>query len=209
MQRGPGIRESADLMSVHDAAKGTMMKSATYGFAFWAVLILACPGLANAQGFDYINSVCGGLGGGKFFDDEGSLGTGVMYRLGGEWRPVIRLGLEADLLGIHFSREDDFHASGNSQYFFVNAVYYFSHFRGQPYLKGGTGLFRTRYDYSFPASSPEVFRGSKTSIAVDFGAGIRFFVNDRWSVTPDFRVATGAGGYSVVSFLTISAAYHW
>jgi hypothetical protein len=197
------------MLFVQDDAKGKMMKSATYRLAFWIVLLLACSAAASAQGFDYIGSVCGGVGGGKFYDDEGSLGTGVMYRLGGEWRPLSKLGLEADLVGIHFTRDDAFNVSGNTQFFFINAVYYFSHFRGQPYLKGGTGLLRTRYDYSFPASSPQVFRGSKTGIAVDFGAGIRFFVNERWSVTPDFRVAVGGGGYSLVSFLTVSAAYHF
>lgn len=173
------------------------------------LFLMTFPLTGLAQDFTHTGSAYGGIGAGKFYDDEGSLGRGLTYRAGVEWRPISRIGLEADLLGIHFTRSDYFNVRGNTQYIFTNGIYYFSVSGTQPYIKGGIGLFRTAYSYSWPASSSQEFHASKTGIALDFGAGIRFFVNRRWSINPDLRLVGGASGYALVSYFSLSAAYHW
>ncbi len=162
-----------------------------------------------SQDFVPKGAVYGGAGYGKFYDDEGALGSGITYRAGGEWRVFRRLGIEAELLGIHFTRGDYFQVTGDSQFGFVNAVYYFSKSGVQPYFKGGVGLYGTKYTYTWPSSSSQEYHHSKSGAAFDVGAGLRFFVNRHWSVNPDFRVAGGAGYYSLFCYFSMSAAYHW
>jgi opacity protein-like surface antigen len=173
------------------------------------LFLMLLPAATFGQDYAYKGAVFGGLGFGQFYDDEGSLGKGLTYRAGVEWRPQGRLGFEADLLGSQFERNDYFNVRGNAQFIFANALYYFSKSKFQPYIKGGIGGFRTRYSYGWPISSPEQYHASKAGAAFDLGAGVRFFPSRHWSVNPDLRLLGGVAGYALLSYFSISAAYHW
>jgi hypothetical protein len=172
-------------------------------------ILMVGPLLAYGQDFAYKGGAYGGLGYGRFYDDEGSLGSGLTYRVGAEWRPWRRVGFEAELFGIRFNRGDLFHVEGNTQFVLANATYYFSRSRVQPYVKGGIGAYRTNYTYSWPITMGPVYRASDNGLAVNFGAGVRIFVNRRWSVNPDFRLTGCKGYYSLFGYFSMSAAYHW
>jgi len=171
------------------------------------IILMVSPMSAKGQDYAYQGSVYGGSGFGRFYEDEGSLGSGITYRAGAEWRPLRRAGFEAELLGIRFDRGDSFHVEGDAQFVFANAIWYFSQSRVQPYVKGGLGAYRTRYIVSWPGIPANKI--SRNGTAFNLGAGIRFFVDSNWSVNPDFRLTGGTGYYSLFSYLSISAAYHW
>jgi hypothetical protein len=173
------------------------------------MMLLACPFLAHAQDYSYKGSAYGGLGYGRFYEDEGSLGSGLTYRAGAEWRPLRRGGFEAELFGIHFNRADYFHVEGNTQFVLANAAWYFSRSRVQPYIKAGIGAYRTNYSYSWPVTSGPTYQASHSGLAVDLGAGIRIFFNRHWSLNPDLRVIGSNNYYSLLGYFAMSAAYHW
>ena len=120
---------------------------------FILVMTFISPFL-NAQDSTWKARVFGGAGFGRFFDDEGSLGQGATYRAGVEWRPLSRLGVQGELLGIHHTRRDRFQVNGDSAGFSGNAVLYFSRSRVQPYILGGLGVLKTSYTYGWPDASP-------------------------------------------------------
>jgi opacity protein-like surface antigen len=171
------------------------------------IILASCPMSAHGQDYTYREGIYGGSGYGRFYEDEGSLGSGITYRAGAEWRPLLRGSFEAELFGIRFHRGDNFHVEGNTQFVLANATWYFRQSRIQPYVKGGLGAYRTRYSFSWPGIP--INQISKNGTAVDFGAGVRFFVDRHWSVNPDLRVIGGVGYYSLFSYFSMSAAYHW
>ena len=175
-----------------------------------ALFLVLGPLKSFAEDYSYRGSVFGGAGIGRFYDDEGSLGRGVTYRAGAEWRPLSRLGVEAELLGIHHSRNDAFQVRGNGLSLSANARFYFSRSKVQPYVLGGSGLLRTDYRYSWPGTVNGEFRRSKTEPALSLGAGIRFFINRRWSLDPQIRTAVSSPSYyAIVNYFSMSLGYHW
>ena len=185
-----------------------MMRS-VIRFGLPILFFVVSPLASLAQDYAPKGSVGGGMGHGRFLDDEGTLGTGLLYRGAAEWRPISRLGLEAEIQGTSFQRGDNFHVNGDAHFVFANAIFYFSRSRVQPYIKGGAGFYRTRYTYSWPVSSPEEYHQARSAAAVNLGGGLRFFLNRHWSVTPDFRLAVGSGYHALISYPSITAAYHW
>ena len=172
--------------------------------------LVLCPLTFFAQDYAYKGGAYGGVGGGGFFDDEGSLGRGLTYRTGVEWRPLSRLGVEAELLGIHHTRSDYFEVSGNALSLSGNAVYYFSRSRIQPYVLCGLGLIKADYRYSWPGTTNGEFHKSTTEPAFNFGLGIRLFVSRRWSLDPQFRLAVSSPSYYAIgNYFSTSLAYHW
>jgi hypothetical protein len=175
----------------------------------WLLVFVACPLVVLGRDFGGKYGLQGGIGYGKFFDDEGSLGSGLTYRAGAEWRPFRKAGFEGELLGIQYARGDAFHVDGNAQFCFGNAIWYFSRSRFQPYLRTGIGAFKTGYTYSWPISMSPVYRVSKSGAAFNFGTGIRIFLNRHWSLNPDFRLIEARANYTMVSYVSMTAGYHW
>jgi hypothetical protein len=177
--------------------------------AFILVMTLLSPFL-NAQDSTWKARVFGGVGIGRFFDDEGSLGLGATYRAGAEWRPLSRLGVQGELLGIHHTRGDRFQVNGDSAGFSGNAVLYFSRSRVQPYILGGLGVLKTSYRYGWPEYSAERYSVRKTELSMNFGGGALLFLNRHWSLDPQVRViVSNPSGYSLANFFSMSASYHW
>jgi hypothetical protein len=171
-------------------------------------MVAVCPTYAlGGQDPTYQGRLFGGIGFGNYYEDEGSIGTGVSYRAGAERRAFPRIGFEAEVIGLAFKRGDSFASEGNSQFALANAALYLTTSRIQPYLKLGLGASRTRYHYSLPGTP--VLQRSKNGAAAGLGAGIRFFANRHWSISPEVRVIGAAGGYTLFGYLSVSAAYHW
>ena len=172
-------------------------------------LLALLPFRAAGQDYSYQAKIFGGVGIGKFFDDEGSLGKGATYRTGVEWRPLSRLGLQGELSGVHHTRGDAFNVNGNAVSFSGNVVYYFSRSRVQPYILAGIGVLKTSYNYGFPSIEARRFSVSKTEAEVNFGGGLQLFLNRRWSLDPQIRFAASIPNYALANYFSISAAYHW
>jgi opacity protein-like surface antigen len=162
----------------------------------WIVVLfgVGCS-LAAGQDYRYSGEVYGGAGCGKFYDDEGSLGTGPTYRAGAGWRLTRHLGIQGELVGIHHARRDNFRVQGNAWSAFGNVLYYFSTSKVQPYVLGGLGALNTTYHFSFPQvpGLPEN-SVSRTDLAIALGAGARVFLSRRWSLDPQFRLAGSSPG---------------
>jgi opacity protein-like surface antigen len=189
---------------------GGSMKLMTRLFVAAALALVLCPLMSVAEDYSYRGRVFGGVGGGRFYDDEGSLGRGVTYRAGAEWRPLTRLGIEAELLGIHHTRHDYFQVRGNGLSISANALFYFSRSKVQPYVLGGIGMLKTDYRYSWPGTANGEFHRSETEPALNLGAGIRFFINRRWSLDPQIRTAVSSPSYyAIVNYFSMSLGYHW
>lgn len=164
----------------------------------------------TAWGQDYSFRAYGGAGIGRYYEDEGSLGTAVSYRGGVEWRPWHRIGLEAEISGIHHSRDDRFHVRGNALSASGSALLYFSSSRVQPYIFGGLGFLRSDYDYGWPDIGLGNFHRRADELAVHFGGGAQFFINRRWSLDPEVRIAVSQPSwYGFVNYFSMSASYHW
>ena len=180
----------------------------------FTLAMLACalfPWTAPGQDYSYKGRLYGGLGTGRFYDDEGSLGNGPTYRAGSEWRPLKHLGIGGELMGIHHRRRDYFHVQGNDVAFSVDAICYFSKSRLQPYVLGGIGILLPHYSYSWPGL-PDAgsFKASKQDRAINLGAGAKFFINRRWSLDPEARLLLSSpNGYALVNYFSMAASYHW
>lgn len=185
------------------------MRSITSILGLCFMYLVLTPFIAFGQESTYKAELYGGIGYGKFYDDEGSLGRGPIYRAGVGVRVASRLALRAEALGIHHTRGDYFHVTGNSLFVFGNAVYFFPRSRVQPYLLAGIGGHRADYRYSWPGTSNGEYRISKSGLAVDFGAGVKLFLSPRWSLDPELRIACSRSYYSLFNYLSANLAYHW
>ena len=184
--------------------RGTHRRATFFlGMMFFSMALAAQDNTWKARVF-------GGVGIGRFFDDEGSLGQGATYRAGAEWRPLSRLGVQGELLGIHHTRRDHFQVDGDSAGFSGNAVLYFSRSRLQPYILGGLGVLKTSYTYGWPDASLERYSVSRTELSMNFGGGVLLFLNRHWSLDPQVRILVSTpSGYSLANFFSMSASYHW
>ena len=186
------------------------MNSRGIRFGFSLLFFALFPLMVLGQDFDYRGEVFGGAGYGKFYDDEGGLGTGLTYRTGISWRFLNHFGAGVELLGIRHTRKDSFHVQGDSLAFFGNAAYYFSRSKTQPYVLGGLGAQRADFTYSWPEMSCAEYQASKTELAYNVGVGIKFLLNRNWSFDPQFRWAFSTpSNYWLVSYLSVALAYHW
>jgi hypothetical protein len=174
-----------------------------------AMILISTLRDGMAQDLGTKKSVFVGAGYGQFYDDEGSLGSGPVFRAGAEWRPFRRFALRGEMYGIHHTRTDSFEVSGNSVSAFGSGVYYFMNGTTQPYLSVGLGIQQHDFRYSWP-SSPDLgrFHASGNSAAAFLAFGAEMFVNRRWSIVPEFRVVAGRE-YICAGYFSLAAAYHW
>jgi hypothetical protein len=145
--------------------------------AFLVLLTLASGPWAQAQ--DPRARFGGILGGGRTWDDEGSIGTGAA--LGGriDWRLFGRTRIEGavDLL-THRRRSGFFQAEGRSVIFSASLLQGLSDSAAQPYLLGGLSLVR---------HSNTLNQTSTTGHGFHFGGGVSFRVGERFDAGPETR----------------------
>jgi opacity protein-like surface antigen len=137
-------------------------------------------------------SIYGSIGGGKTWDDEGSIGNGLSAGGGVEWRfrpkwsvggDVERVGHERDTPGLKWS--------GRTVFASANAAYHFAAQGVSPYVGGGFGgAFHDGdvLDRLMLPGSGGSLRTFSSSSTMEYGmAGVDIPIGTRLVVSPDFR----------------------
>ena len=147
------------------------------------------PGQSLAQGPDTPFAVGALGGGGRTWDDEGSLGSGGAGGGRVEWRLIGNTRLEAgvDLL-THDRGSGFFQASGRTAFVTAAVVQRFGRGVAQPYVLGGLALARHTGEVTFGGGAPEP--RSSVDPGLVFGGGLVVRVGDRFEVGPEVRVFT-------------------
>jgi opacity protein-like surface antigen len=180
-----------------------------------ALLFLIVPALC-AQDYTKKGELYGQIGLGVTYDDEGRIGNGFAAGGGVGYRFTPRLGAEFDINAFRHERNvaaGQILFRGAGQFFTGNLVFHFKTGRVQPYvLAGAGGLLYDNQSFLGPAKPPQ----TRFGFAGDFGSGVKFFVNEHWSIRPEVRYYTGANPRfgaieGPVSNLRVSVGvgYHW
>jgi hypothetical protein len=151
--------------------------------------VVIFPARVQAQPSDtpFAVSVLGG--GGRTWDDEGSLGSGVAVGGRVEWRLIGNTRLEAgvDLL-THDRGSGFFQANGRTVLLTAAVVQRFGRGAAQPYVLAGGTLARHTGDVTFSGGAPQP--RSSVDPGLVFGGGLVVRVKARFEVGPEFRVFT-------------------
>jgi hypothetical protein len=178
-------------------------------------LLLLAPA-ALAQDMERRGEVFGSLGGGKAYDDEGSLGKGLDMGGGVGIRLTPNIGIEGQVNRIDYERNlfSGARFAGSAVFSTANLLYHFSKSKAQPYVVGGFGFVHHENRSRFPGDEVLAKRTSN-GFATNFGAGVKLFLNKKFSIRPEFRVfladAAGSGVEPPFSIGRASVAftYHW
>jgi opacity protein-like surface antigen len=155
------------------------------------ILVVTAP-VAWAQspsspGPDLRNAVSGALGAGQTWDDEGSLGSGVLAGARFERR---LFGTTAVELGVDLLTHDRdvgyFQAEGTTTLLSASLVHRFGRRAAQPYVLGGLHLALHDGRVSF-SDFPERDENS-TDVGFPLGAGLAVRVGERYEIGPEFRI---------------------
>jgi opacity protein-like surface antigen len=154
-------------------------------------LFLLAPA-ALAQGMERRGEVFGSLGGGKAYEDEGLRGNGLTIGGGVGYRLTPRVGIEAQINGMSYERNfsSGVRFEGTVVLTTANLLYHFSTSRVQPYVFGGIGHSYDRRDSQFPGDSLP-FKGTAQGFAINFGAGVKIFLNKKYSLRPEWAFGGG------------------
>lgn len=178
-------------------------------FLFFAPTVLG-------QNYAPRGEVFGHLGGGKTYDDEGSLGNGFDIGGGVGFRLTPKFGVEGQVNRIAYKRDfsSGVRFAGTAVFTTANVLYHFSRSQAQPYVVGGVGFVHHENRSRFPEDS---FLPKRTSngFAKNFGAGVKIFLSKNFSLRPEFRVFLGdTAGSNVeppfsVGRASVAVSYHW
>ena len=132
-------------------------------------------------------SIYGSIGGGKTWDDEGSIGQGMSAGGGVEWRFRPKWSVGADVERLDHDRETaGLNASGHTVFASANIAYRFVAHGVTPYVGGGFGAAFHKGETHFGAGAPTPH--SSTS-PMEYGTvGVEIPIGDRFAVSPEFRI---------------------
>jgi opacity protein-like surface antigen len=187
-----------------------MMKSVIF-----LSLLLIAPTVC-AQNYTPRGEIFGSVGGGKAYDDEGSIGKGVDFGGGIGYRLTPRFGIEGQVNRISYNRDLPLSArfEGTAVFTTANVLYHFTTSKAQPYVIGGLGFVHHENRARFAEESTTFIR-STNGIATNFGAGVKIFLSKKFSLRPEFRVfiadTKGSGVEPPFSVWrgSIGFSYHW
>jgi len=171
---------------------------------------------AFAQTASPRGEVFGSVGGGRAYDDEGNIGSGIDFGGGVGFRITPKFGIEGQVNRMIYERgfSSGVLFKGSAVFTTANVIYHFSKEQAQPYVIAGVGFVHHENRSQFPVE-PFTIKGSTNGFAFDFGAGIRIFINKQFSLRPEFRVfigdAAGSGVESPFSVMrgSLAFSYHW
>ena len=148
----------------------------------FSVLVLAAlPATAQSSGEFKRWEVHGFIGGGKSYDDEGSIGSGLSGGFGIGKRLTRRIGVEGEYTRFHHRREiagGAFLWEGSANLFTGNLLIHFSpDSRAQPFVLIGAGGMS--------------YEGGGPGFSWNCGAGVKVYVTDHWFIRPEFRISSG------------------
>jgi opacity protein-like surface antigen len=180
----------------------------------FCMVILTASALAQTPASR--GEVFGSVGGGKAFDDEGGLGSGVDVGGGVGFRITPRFAVEGQVNRIHHKRDfsSGVRFEGIALFTTASVLYHFSDEKAQPYVLAGLGFVNYENRSRFPEDTVLPKRTS-TGFATNFGTGVKLFLNQRVSIRPEFRVFFGdtAGSGVEPRFCTlrgsVAVSYHW
>ena len=153
---------------------------------FCAVASLAAAATAAAQPGDSRTSVSAITGIAKTFDDESNIGRG--WLIGGAVERVLFGTTRAELsleLVTHDRDTGHFAAEGTTTVVGAALVHRFGRRTVQPYVLGGVTLGHHSGKSSFDQLR---FTASSTDLGLRFGGGAAVMVNERFEVSPEFRM---------------------
>ena len=149
-------------------------------------LLISAAGTAAAQPVESRTSVSGIAGVAKTYDDEGSIGRG--WLIGGSVERVLfgTTRLEGSLEWVTHSRDTGhFAAEGDTVIGGLSLVHRFGRRTVQPYVLGGVTIGHHSGKSSFDDLR---FTASSTDAGLRFGGGLAVLVNQRFEVSPEFRM---------------------
>lgn len=111
-------------------------------------------------------------------NDSIGLGAAVAY----DWTE--NLGFEGEI-GHLFDVDDTADVDWSITNFSANVVYHFNVVRFTPYATFGMGMERSRYSVQPPDTLG--FDPSATEVAVNFGGGVKYLLNERFIARADLR----------------------
>jgi opacity protein-like surface antigen len=178
------------------------MRACSLPFLIVLSLLNVAPRTAEAQTTATRGvEVFGAAGPGQMWDDEGYLGVAMVWAGGAGYRvgPLgVEVGVDHRRHQPDFNNDVIFKAHGTRV--MVRALYYFRRPSPvQPYAGGGLGYASVwRFsefpsdcrlvDHTFVCESVERFQSTDRSRAVAAVAGVRFLVDERWFVRPEFEM---------------------
>jgi opacity protein-like surface antigen len=149
-------------------------------------VFLATAARVAAQPGEPRTSISAITGVAKTYDDEGSIGRGWLVGASVERVLFGTTRLEGSLELVTHSRDTGhFAAEGDTTIAGVSLVHRFGRRTVQPYVLGGVTVGHHSGKSSFDDLR---FTASSTDVGLRFGAGVAVVVNERFEVSPEFRM---------------------
>ena len=147
---------------------------------------LAGPAAAQTGQSAFDSTVSGVAGGGKTWDDEGQIGSGVMVGGRVDRRLFGNTFLEGGLEVLGHSRTGRFEAEGHTTFISGTLIQRFGHRAAQPYVLGGYAVALHSGTAGFPEDGL-VSDTDGTSHGILFGGGLAAAIGDRFEIGPETR----------------------
>jgi opacity protein-like surface antigen len=141
---------------------------------------------AQPSGTGFNSTVGGIVGGGKTWDDEGQIGTGLLVGFRADRRLFHNTFVEISIDDLRHERTGRFSADGKTFIFTGSIVQRFGRGDAQPYVLGGVGLARHSGTFGFPELN-QLSSTKGTSAGVAFGGGVAVRAGTRFEVGPEAR----------------------
>jgi hypothetical protein len=150
------------------------------------VLLGSASARAQSSGTEFKSTVGGAVGGGKTWDDEGQIGTGLFAGAHVDRRLFGNTFAEASVDYLRHERTDRFSAEGRSILATGVVVQRLGRGAAQPYALGGLAVARHSGTFGFPEVNI-VSSTESTSFGVAFGGGVAIRAGTRFEIGPEAR----------------------
>jgi len=152
----------------------------------WSVIVLA--GLAagaEAQTLERRGTVAGNAGGGRTWDDEGSLGTGAVVGGRVDWKFLESVSLEASVDVLSHDRSGGaFEAEGRTAFIGASLLKRFGAAAARPYVLVGYHLAQHSGSTTFLGERRD---RDSTGHGFHFGGGVMVRIGERFELGPEAR----------------------
>lgn len=154
--------------------------------SLFSLLLVLTASTVQAQVRDSQGTFSGIVGGGQIWDDEGSLGRGLLAgaAIDRTLFGTTRAELSLEVL-THDRNAGYFQANGQTVIGGVSIVHRFGRGAAQPYLFGGLTAGRHSGWVQFEDRRSDV---ANTDMGMRFGFGLAFRAGARYEITPEVRV---------------------
>ena len=163
------------------------MRTIAAVIAIWAIWVFGSVNAWAQPSETSFNSTVGGIaGGGKTWDDESQIGTGLLVGFRADRRLFHNTFAEIAIDDLRHERTGRFSADGKTLIFTGSIVQRFGRGAAQPYVLGGVALARHSGTSGFPELNL-LSSARGTSAGVTFGGGVAVRAGTRFEVGPEAR----------------------